>query len=45
MFFECWGIGNAFLQGLSFANLKEKARALGYEVNCDRTNYIRPPAL
>ena len=40
---ESLDISTAFLQGLGYDNLREKARTLGYEYREDRTVYIIPP--
>ena len=41
---EIWDITAAFLQGLKFSELEEKAKELGIETNEVRTVYFRPPA-
>ena len=44
---ESWDIGNAFLQGSSFAELAKRAKELGYELKGDmldgRVVHLKPP--
>ena len=40
---ESWDIGNAFLQGLRFDELREKAKELGLETKKMRKVYLMPP--
>ena len=40
---ESWDIGNAFLQGLDFRTLRQKAKELGIEMKSIRKVYLTPP--
>ena len=41
---ESWDISNAFLQGLSFKELQNRAKELKLELKEQRAVYLRPPA-